>query len=189
MNTKKCWNCNRDLSTTNFHKNSARKDGLDTQCKECRSKYNKKWRKNNETKIRQKSHERYIKMISRENIEIPKEKFCSSCNRIKPSSEFYTDKRTKNGLRAECKKCSRWKYILKQYNLMADEWRAIYKEQNGKCPICNSSLDDKDWHTDHDHKTGKIRGILCPRCNKGIGHFCDNPSYLRGAARYLDKFL
>ncbi|MGH7146723.1 MAG: endonuclease VII domain-containing protein [Nitrospiraceae bacterium] len=72
----------------------------------------------------------------------------------------------------------------------------LYDEQAGKCAICGMPLDPrtaegcvpKKAHLDHDHHTGQIRGVLCPRCNLGIGHFDENPSRLRTAAVYLEKW-
>lgn len=55
-----------------------------------------------------------------------------------------------------------------------------------RCDCCSDSLDGRKNKTiDHDHKTGKFRGILCARCNLGIGHFYDDPSRLAEAILYL----
>lgn len=65
------------------------------------------------------------------------------------------------------------------------------KEQNYKCAICATEFSDTSWSTkpaiDHDHKTGRYRGILCNGCNIAIGHMRDNPEALRNAAAYLEK--
>ncbi len=62
---------------------------------------------------------------------------------------------------------------------------------DGECPICGILM---DWegprkyrpHLDHDHISGEVRGLLCHMCNVGLGHFLDNPTTLRSAARYLE---
>ncbi len=53
------------------------------------------------------------------------------------------------------------------------------------CEICNIILDKKD--IDHCHETGKVRGVLCPRCNKALGLFSDNLNVMEKAIKYLKK--
>jgi hypothetical protein len=72
------------------------------------------------------------------------------------------------------------------YRLTTEEWHALLEKQGGKCPICKT--DDpggRNWHTDHDHATGKIRGILCGRCNIMLGHARDSVEILLAAIAYL----
>lgn len=57
-------------------------------------------------------------------------------------------------------------------------------EQNGLCKICNRN---KELVVDHCPKTGKVRGLLCGKCNKGLGHFFDNKNYLKQAINYLGE--
>lgn len=64
----------------------------------------------------------------------------------------------------------------------------MWDEQDGLCAICKGELGD-DFHVDHDHATGKkrkLRALLCPLCNKGLGHFGDSAERLRQAADYLE---
>lgn len=66
-------------------------------------------------------------------------------------------------------------------------------EQAWKCAICKDfGFKMRDNHIsglnlDHFHSTGKVRGLLCHNCNRGLGLFQDNPEYLRQAALYLEK--
>lgn len=60
--------------------------------------------------------------------------------------------------------------------------------QKGCCAVCGAdSPGEKDWNIDHDHKTGALRGLLCCRCNPGLGNFRDSPDLLERAAAYLRK--
>jgi hypothetical protein len=54
-----------------------------------------------------------------------------------------------------------------------------------KCAICGKPLKWGNSHVDHDHKTGKLRGVLCMACNYGIGCFKDSEAILRSAIKYL----
>mgnify|MGYP001608010081 CR=1 FL=1 len=59
-------------------------------------------------------------------------------------------------------------------------------EQGGVCAICRGPFSSsKSTHADHSHTTGQQRGVLCGRCNWGLGYFRDNPKFLTAAAKYL----
>ena len=63
-------------------------------------------------------------------------------------------------------------------------------EQDGRCAVCRSTetgTRGEFFDIDHDHATGVVRGLLCRRCNLGVGHFRDNPARLRSAADYLER--
>lgn len=76
-----------------------------------------------------------------------------------------------------------------KFGLTVDEYNDLLSVQGGKCAICRTRTDRQKQHmaVDHCHQTGKIRGILCSSCNKGIGHFKDNPTLLNRAIVYLTK--
>ena len=78
---------------------------------------------------------------------------------------------------------------MKKYGIDFDEFQKMLISQNGGCAICGKTQPGKrDFHIDHDHKTGKVRGLLCVNCNLGIGNMQDDPSLLRLAIRYLERF-
>ena len=70
-----------------------------------------------------------------------------------------------------------------KFGISLEEYEAIQLKHNHRCAIC--SIDEKvltkKLCLDHCHTTGKIRGLLCDACNKGIGHFKDNPIILQQA--------
>ena len=69
------------------------------------------------------------------------------------------------------------------YNLSEEDYLNLLNGQNNLCAICNK--EDK-LNIDHCHSTNKIRGLLCSRCNLGLGHFQDNVGLLSKAIKYLD---
>lgn len=98
----------------------------------------------------------------------------------------------------QCKTCrsekpksrSQRMQYLKRYGISEDEYRQMWNSQEGACAICGkdlSLLDPRHRHIDHEHSTGRVRGILCSRCNRGLGFFEDNPDSLATAARYLSS--
>jgi len=80
---------------------------------------------------------------------------------------------------------------LKQYGLTLETFEAMLIAQDGRCAACDRVMTTpcSKAHTatmvDHCHKTGKVRGLLCRRCNMAIGQFCDDPDLLIQAASYL----
>lgn len=73
------------------------------------------------------------------------------------------------------------------YGVEPDEWQAVFDLQGGRCAICGNAQLDRSIATDHDHKTGAPRGLLCKRCNHDLlGAAFDSLRILRNAVRYLE---
>lgn len=113
---------------------------------------------------------------------------CTRCKQEKPgTSEFFPLHNKKvNGLDSWCRECrSTYRSEIRRglYRDMMDD--GPLKEIIASTRFCTICGDDGDLVVDHDHKTNKIRGILCNRCNKGLGLFRDNPDFLEYARIYL----
>lgn len=122
-------------------------------------------------------------------------KNCIKCGKTKAISEFYKQ-------RNECKKCknlytkslrTRSGTGLREYNLWVKykmtlvDYDKMLQQQNGVCAICKQK-DNGHWGilaVDHCHKQGHVRGLLCAKCNKGLGQFDDNSSLLVEALKYI----
>jgi hypothetical protein len=79
-------------------------------------------------------------------------------------------------------------YLEKKYGLTTDQKRKLCEDSNWECKICHKKVETlRKAHIDHDHKTGKIRGILCSKCNLGLGMFDDSINYLKSAIIYLEQ--
>jgi hypothetical protein len=78
---------------------------------------------------------------------------------------------------------------LRQYGVTQEEYDLLFKKQKGCCKICGTKKPGhrKNFCVDHDHETGKVRGLLCSRCNFGIGLFDDDVGVLKKAIRYLES--
>ena len=80
----------------------------------------------------------------------------------------------------------RREYNLKYlYNISKEEFNIMYVNQSGKCAICSKGIDILSCAVDHNHTTGKVRGLLCRSCNSGIGLLNDDPKLLQKAIKYL----
>lgn len=79
--------------------------------------------------------------------------------------------------------------MIKMYGISMDEYDTLLINQEGVCAICHGLCKSgRRLHVDHCHKTGKVRQLLCDRCNRGIGVFNDNISLMVSAVEYLKKW-
>jgi hypothetical protein len=79
-----------------------------------------------------------------------------------------------------------WLRRLKEYGISEEEYGAMLRRQRGRCGICKRKPGKRRLCVDHCHKTGQVRGLLCPKCNCGIGFYQDDPRLTRAAAAYLE---
>ena len=127
---------------------------------------------------------------------------CTVCRRLLDFNHFDLDKRSYNGIKSSCKKCCRDymsthyknnknnvkdKNLFQVYGITLKEYNTLLKTQNNVCAICKKENlpNSGSLAVDHDHETGKVRGLLCVQCNRGLGIFYDNISYLENAIKYL----
>lgn len=115
-------------------------------------------------------------------------KTCTKCKTEKPMDaiNFPLHNKTKSGFDSWCRACrSEYRNANcrgKFRNVISDEALAEIKATTKQCVICG---DATKLVVDHSHKTGKVRGLLCSHCNRGLGHFRDDPMLLEFAAQYL----
>ena len=127
-------------------------------------------------------------------------KTCSRCKVSKPLSEYRKRSAAKDGHQSACKTCvdatkrvrpnyKEYETKLKRvYGIDLDQYHSMLTKQGGSCKICGTtdpSCGRTYFCVDHDHKTGKVRGILCNDCNTGIARFKDNIDFLQNAINYL----
>jgi len=84
---------------------------------------------------------------------------------------------------------SRKKASLKRiYGMTLEDLQRLAETQELKCALCGTQSKlgtNHGLHVDHDHKTGKVRALICAPCNRGLGQFKDSPELLEKAAIYL----
>lgn len=128
---------------------------------------------------------------------------CRMCKEDKDPSDFFVDRSQKDALSTSCKVClnkknrvyyhnnkhiaRNWNF-KKKFGISLEEYDALNEKQKGLCSICHKLCSSGNrLAVDHDHKTAKIRGLLCQSCNVGLGYFKDNPELLVSAAAYLKE--
>ena len=137
-------------------------------------------------------------MIGRETQEV---KPCSKCKAVKSVEDFHRSSRSSDELQSSCKACNKkrlqspenvarrqryaWLSCLKRFGITEDDYNDMYNAQMGLCAICHKPENGIKLAVDHCHDSGKVRGLLCKRCNMGIGLLGDSPDTLISAAMYL----
>lgn len=200
---KECFNCKIKKEASEFWRQTKHADGLQSWCKQCQNE-----KKGVVSGRRGRSRTRKSFSVSCEDCgptstTVFRLGKCCKCYTIARKSGWQPvrlcadcgqDINNKPANSTYCAPCSRQRKLDSQrghdYGMTGPEYRSIVEDarmlQEGRCAICTKELDD--LHYDHDHETGLFRGLLCGRCNRGIGHFFDNPQFLMNAATYLGKF-
>lgn len=72
------------------------------------------------------------------------------------------------------------------YGLSPEQFSQLEAEAGGRCQLCGEEPETaRGLHIDHCHETGRVRGLLCTHCNRGLGGFRDRPDLLAKAIEYL----
>jgi hypothetical protein len=114
---------------------------------------------------------------------------------------YRSPKGQQSGLCSKCRSQRTMKYrkqnpdiqkqsdLLRKFGITLDQYKAMLAAQNNVCAICKqSNSDGRSFAVDHDHKTGKNRGLLCGNCNRGIGNLKETPAILWAAIEYLNAY-
>ncbi|AUV60620.1 endonuclease VII [Gordonia phage SteveFrench] len=124
---------------------------------------------------------------------------CSSCKERLPRESFDRNRRMASGYASQCKTCfrnkgytdeaSRSEYrFQRKYGISMQEYDRMFDDQCGRCKLCGQSPEGSRYsklYIDHNHQTGKVRGLLCIECNFGLGKFKDNAELLDRASDYV----
>ena len=79
--------------------------------------------------------------------------------------------------------------IERNYGITSEDYDLMLSNQENVCAICEDEcISGKKLAVDHNHDTGEVRGLLCCKCNRGLGNFNDNLDLLRSAVLYLEKY-
>jgi hypothetical protein len=149
-----------------------------------------------------------------ENMDVNAPRKCTKCGIVKNPEDFFADSTKKiTGRRPDCKECNKKKSVdwarknrkkrtksqyfwtvKYKYNLTEEQYNEFIVGHVGKFAICNTLPKSKRngktrirMHVDHCHKTGKVRGLLCYKCNSGIGLFEDDITRMKSAIKYIRR--
>lgn len=186
---KRCGKCKTYKPVAMFNKNEKVWDGLGHVCKDCNTKM--------ATTIKWKEH------CFQNGIE---QKWCGCCQRWLTLDCFAKNRAKSDGLQERCKECRSKHYkkvgppdipkevrkerhrntLIRSYGLSVEEFNEMISAQGNRCAICGKKEPYKRvLSIDHDHQTGKVRGLLCTRCNTVLGMLNDNIELLNKMEEYL----
>lgn len=130
--------------------------------------------------------------------------YCTKCDSYKPLDDFLDSKEGFNGKNPHCRECRRaynektrarraLRMKRRNYGVSETEYLAMWEQQGGVCAICGKP--ETKVHkgapvlmaVDHNHQTGKVRGLLCYVCNLGLGIFRDDRDLIQRAVDYLHE--
>ena len=171
MITKVCSKCGVEKPLDGYVRDRNKRDGRRSECKECCRKTRGSVRRNRKRDPTSTTLE------------------CLRCHQVKSRAEFSTNL-LPNGTRyyfSICRVCNCAQQRDQTYRLKTGEYGAMLLEQGGVCKLCSKTPEQNKeaLAVDHDHKTGRIRGLLCRSCNYGLGRFCDDTNILTRAILYL----
>ncbi len=136
------------------------------------------------------------------NIISSTERICRSCELVKSLNEFNKSHKGSQGRQSRCRNCCsldshrrnqsnkdhrRSIKLKNRYGITLIDYKFMEKSQEYCCKICDQEFEEDIMHVDHCHSTGKVRGLLCPMCNKGLGHFKDDILRMKRAVEYLKE--
>jgi Recombination endonuclease VII len=204
LQSKVCSHCKRPLPVSEFYGDKGRVSGLYPRCRDCIRLERSGKPKPSQAGRYKRLREEYPEGMKR----------CSRCKGLKLVDEFFRNNNTKTGhlgLHPWCKLCdqkqnaayratprgmaSRRKTELKRMGLTPERYDEFLRLQGGGCAICGERpAPGYNLRVDHDHRCcpgdakscGKcIRGLLCGKCNTGLGQFLDSEDLLLKAAAYV----
>lgn len=125
--------------------------------------------------------------------------YCKECARAKTrawkAANPKRDKESQKRSREKNPRVYRNKQLLWTFGITLEQYEQMLADQGGVCAVCGKVEDEihpqskkvRNLNVDHCHQTGRVRGLLCNSCNRGIGLLNDDPTVLRQALAYLEK--
>ena len=174
---KKCSVCKNIFSLDQFRKDSSRKDGLHCTCNTCNIEIQRRWYVNNKEKAKKKANVSYH--LNKEKISV----------RRKLDRKLNPDK-YRQAAKKQYKPHKSKEYSWKNAGILdmtIERYNELLNSQNNKCAICNelSTNFKKALSVDHNHKTGKVRGILCDNCNRALGYLKESEQIIINLLNYV----
>jgi hypothetical protein len=205
--SRACTKCGLHKALSEFSKAPRGKYGRKSTCKACDAARSRENFKSNAL-----SPEELQRRLDERRGETKK---CTRCGITKPRTEFYKASGKREGqVKPRCKACDselarkwfadnkerarenkhRWT-LENTYGITSEEYQRLLAEQRGVCAICHQDEPNEHGRTgtkfrlavDHCHDTGRVRGLLCQKCNRAIGLLNDDADLLRKAIGYLER--
>jgi hypothetical protein len=166
--SKRCRICRETKPFDQFHRANGMRDGYRSECKECFGRL---------------AAERYRTLPGF------RERAISRTQRWRETNpERYAELQRRTKASPTYKRSLRNSHLKRKYGITLADYEAMLAAQAGGCAICGApEPDGQSLHVDHCHDAGAVRGLLCFRCNAGLGQFDHDGERLAAAAAYLSS--
>jgi hypothetical protein len=211
--TKVCTKCKREKNISEFAFQDKKRNIRMSWCKSCTYELKlKQYARKEEAGLLTR-----VGIITSRELKKQGLKRCPTCKMVKAlKDDFFTSKNSNGGYASHCKDCSRilskklsdtpeqkekskkrYKknkkklrntFLKRKFGITLEVYNKILKEQKGVCAVCGRKEKNKSLAVDHDHKTGKIRGLLCGRCNPALGFLQESPKLIKKILEYINKY-
>lgn len=171
LTTKQCGTCKQAKALEEFCRSSSYKDGLNYRCRACSAEAQRKHYQNPENRKKQTARAKRQRAAREHYREMEKKRYYNHPERFAAASR---------------------KYLLRKWGLTSEQFEQMLQNQGGGCAICGATENSpgskgKSLAVDHDHTTGKVRGLLCDKCNRALGWLGEDHQRFIRAAEYLQK--
>lgn len=175
---KQCSNCLETLPTSSFYREKRSTTGLTSRCKPCSRQIVSDWQKDNRERKNARTRIWWLDTAEQRHA-YQREWAANNSEKLAIYKKSWAEANPDKVMNAK---------LIWNYGITLDEYKELLSSQGGKCAICQSAPLSKNLCVDHNHDTGKVRGLLCDMCNKGLGHFKDNLELLSKAVKYITKY-
>lgn len=162
---KRCNTCGIEKDLNEFYRQAGMRDGHRNNCKRCHLEAHRRWYQKNG------DYEKSRVATWRQN----------NAGRVNDTRRA---RRSSDGGRSKLR--DREGHLRRKYGLTSNIFEALVLAQLGKCAVCGAN-EGMELHVDHDHRTNKVRGLLCGKCNKAIGLLNDDPNLMNAAKEFLER--
>jgi hypothetical protein len=165
-----CGACHTRRPASEFRRDSNRSTGIYNLCRSCENARRRSYRAKNRDATNARRRANYV----------PKwDGHCANCG-----TKLGTRQRLYCGQNCKAKA----QHLRQKYDLSLDAFMDLVARQDASCAICRTPVTEGGGGVvDHCHDSGKVRGLLCRKCNSGLGMFRDQPALLRQALAYLEE--
>jgi hypothetical protein len=190
---KRCTRCGETKPISDFYRNKSSKGGVSSECKQCTLERAKAYRATHSEEKRE-YQKAYRATHQERKREYAKAYYAAHQEELREYAKSHRAAHPRQGKvyraahREEIREGNRNSKLKKKYRITAADFDIMLSQQGGRCAICGTDQPGGRYgvfYVDHDHVSGRIRGLLCNNCNSGIGYMQDNPDLLRAASRYI----
>jgi len=175
---KKCSRCKLIKPCEDFRKDNSHSNGLRSRCRDCERRDARDYQKSPGGRARRKEYEQK----NRDKVLRGRKHYRENSPAYRAKQQRYMKEYASN---EEVRRRVANNALMRVFGITLDQYENLAAAQDNRCAICGKPETGKRLSVDHDHQTGRVRGLLCGLCNTAIGKLNDDPALLEKAVTYL----